>query len=91
MPEPILVSKLLDLRATALVKSTSSTLKGLLVIGAIAGLGWCVWVGLIQPHTKYRVASTNQSAEQITNVTNNYPEKKSLIDLKVWFIKVKLW
>ena len=71
MPEKFLISKALDLRATALGKSTFSTLKGLLVLAGITSLCWFIWTGAIQPHTKWRVASTIQKAKQITN-NNNY-------------------
>lgn len=36
---------------------------------AVVGIGWAIWTGLIQPHTKWRLPSstTNQSARNITN------------------------
>jgi len=59
-------------------------------IAIIVSLGWFIWTGAIQPHTKWRVASTTQKAEQIINNTYN-PESKSLIEFKLWFIKVKVF
>lgn len=60
MVEPFLISKALDITPTALGKSTFATLKGLLVIGAIAGLGWAIYAGLIRPITKPNPSTTQQ-------------------------------
>lgn len=56
-------------------------------------IGWITWTSLIQPHTKWRVASTtqHQTAETIENVTNNFPEEQGFIDLKLWIFRFKLW
>ena len=82
MGEPILISKLLDLSPTAVVKSTSSTIKGLLVLGAIAGLGWAVYAGVVRPVTKPN-PTTKQEAETINNY---YPLKET----EKFFLGVKI-
>ncbi len=66
MPEPIDVKKVFDMRPTTLVKTASSTVKGLLVILAIAGLGWAVYAGIIKPVIK-PIPTTTQQAAQIDN------------------------
>lgn len=48
MSEPIDLNKAFDIRPRALVKSTSSTAKGLLVIVAIGLLGWAVWKAFVK-------------------------------------------
>ena len=83
MPEQFLLSKALDLTPTALGKSTFSVLKGLLVLGAIAGLGWAIYAGIIRPVTKPN-PTTTQNAEKIENISY-YPNKR------VFFIGINLW
>ena len=61
MSEPIDIRKLADFRATALVKSTSSTGKGLFVLGLVALSGWAIWVTYIRPHTKFAVKTQTQT------------------------------
>lgn len=48
MSEPISVRKLLDFTPTALVKSSSQTLKGLLVLIAIGLIGWAVYKAFVK-------------------------------------------
>lgn len=48
MSEPVDLNKAFDLRPRALVKSTSSTAKGLLVIIAIGLLGWAVYKAFVK-------------------------------------------
>lgn len=88
MPSPFLISKALDIRPTALGKCTFSTLKGLLVIAGIAAIGWSIWTGLIQPHTKWRVASTIQKAEKIENITH---EAKKRHHIELFWGAIKIW
>ena len=59
-------------------------------IAIIVALGWFLYVGMIKPHTN-PTPTTAQSAEQIINNEYNYPEKKSLIDFKVWIFRIKVW
>jgi len=99
MAEPLSVVKLLDVSPTALIKTTSATVKGLLVIGIICLIGWMSWVTLIQPHTKWavQVQTTQQKADSITNYNGlSAKEVSELIDSKfaahdklfTWGIKV---
>jgi len=63
---------------------------GVLGTVALIAIGlWFIWTSAIQPHTKWRVASTVQKAEQIVNNTYN-PEKRSLIDWKIWVFRVTI-
>ena len=57
-------------------------------IAIIVALGWFIYVGMIKPHVD-PTPTTTQQAEIIQNIT--YPEKKSLIEFKVWILKVKIW
>lgn len=61
MAEPISWKKAFDPRPTALIKSTSATGKGLLVLGMFAVFGYSLWVALIQPHTKWAQKAQTQS------------------------------
>ena len=88
MSSKFLISKALDIRPAALGKTAFSTLKGLLVLLAVAGLVWAVWSSWIQPHTKWRVASTVQKAERITN--NEFQSKKRH-KIELFWGAVKLW
>jgi len=85
MPEKFLISKALDLTPTAVAKSTSSTLKGLLVLAGIAGLGWAIYAGIIRPVTKPN-PTMRQEAEQIENYTYNYSQPKTVV-----FLGLDLW
>jgi len=70
--------------ATGFVKAFSIGSK----IAILIGLGWLVWTGVVQPHTKWRVASTIQKAEQITNI-DNHPKGRHHIEL-LWGA-IRLW
>ena len=69
MSEPLSLMKAVSLDPVTLVKTTSATVKGLLVIALIGYLGWTCWVSLIQPHTKWAVQTktTQQKADTIVN------------------------
>jgi len=71
--EPFLASKAFDFGATALAKCVSVVIKGLLVLGVIALVVWSIYVTVVKPHTK-PTPTTTQQAEQITNITHNYPK-----------------
>ena len=81
MSEAVSTSKLLDITPSTLIKTTSSTIKGLLVIGAIAGIGWAIYAGIIRPVTKPN-PSTTQNAEQITNY--NFQPKQTFFGCANW-------
>jgi len=83
-----LISKALDIRPDALGKSTFVVAKGLAVLALVALAGWSIWTSFIQPHTKYRVASTVQKAERITN--NEFQSKKRH-KIELFWGAVKLW
>ena len=57
------------------------------VVCVFAVIGFFVWAG-------YKVfnpdPTTTQKAETIVNNTYN-PEKRSLIDWKIWIFRVKVW
>ena len=74
MPEPFLVAKAVDMSASALGKSTSVVIKGLVVLGIVVAVGWAVFVTYIKPHTN-PTPTTSQKAETITNVYE-YPSKR---------------
>ena len=61
MPEPISARKLLDISPTAMIKSTSSVSKGLLVLGIITLCGWAIWITYIKPHTKFAAKTQTQA------------------------------
>ena len=67
MPEPFLISKAFDLSGAALGKSASNTIKGLLVVGVIAGgiyTGWLIYKKVMQRSEIYQ-------AEKIEKQDNN--------------------
>jgi len=70
--------------ATGFMKAFSIGMK----LAMIIGLGYAVYVTVIQPHTKWRVASTIQKAEQITNI-DNHPKGRHHIEL-LWGV-IRLW
>jgi hypothetical protein len=92
MAEPILVSKLLDITPSTLIKTSSSTLKGLLVIGAIAGLGWAVYAGVIRPVTKPN-PTTTYKAENLYKYDYNYsrPETAIFLGIDLWGWKIGIY
>jgi len=60
------------------------------VLGILFIIGYLLYSGyvtLVQPHTKNRIASTNQKAERITNY-NIYREDTRFIGLKAGWFKV---
>jgi hypothetical protein len=69
MAEPFSVVKALDITPSALGKSVSVVLKGLLVIALVAGLGWGIYVTMVKPHTNPTPSSTTN---QEGTITNNY-------------------
>lgn len=78
MAEPFSLGKAVDLSGSALGKSVSVVIKGLLVIVLIAGLGWGIYVVMIKPHTR-PTPTTTQSG----TITNNYinPTADELVDI----------
>ena len=83
MGEPVSFAKLADIGPTALIKSSSATLKGLLVIGAIAGIGWALYLAFIKPHYN-PLPLTTQNAEQIANY--NFQPKQTFFGCANWRI-----
>ena len=76
MPEPIDIRKLADFRATALVKSTSSTAKGLLVIIAVGLIGFAVWKAFIKkPEPSQTQQTTIESPGQV-----NIDQRQQIIE-----------
>jgi len=71
---------------TGFLKSFSIMTKIFIILLA----GYLLWVGIIKPNTKWRLATTTQRAEQIVNNTYN-PEKKSLVSFKLWFLKISMF
>lgn len=63
MPEPINFTKLADISPTTLVKTTSSTAKGLLVLLAVAGIGYAIY----KAYVKRPDPTTTQNAKAIAN------------------------
>lgn len=49
MSEPVSIRKLADVTPKTLVKTTSSTAKGLFVLLAVAGIGWAIYRQYIRP------------------------------------------
>lgn len=80
MTEPILISKLVDIKPSTLVKTTSSTLKGLLVLLAIGFIIFSIW-RVFNPKPTQSYA---QQAENITNTENYYIE-----DVDKFFLGLK--
>jgi len=70
MPEPFLVAKALDVSGSALGKSTSVVIKGLLVLGVIALLIWGGYVTFVKPHTN------PTPTERADSITHNHFEPK---------------
>ena len=66
MGEPVSFKKIIDLTPNTLIKTSSSTLKGLLVIGSIAIAAWSIYVTFVKPHIN-PAPTTTQKAEAITN------------------------
>ena len=88
-PDPITAAKFFS--GVFNPKTHLKTFSFLIIIAFWALIGWSVYTGLIKPHTKYRLPTTTQKAEKIENVTNNYPEKKSFIDWKLWIFRVTIF
>src|SRR3990167_3344844 len=89
MSEPIDIRKLADFRATALVKSTSSTAKGLLVIIAVGLIGFAVWKAFIKkPEPSQTQQTTIESPGQV-----NIDQRQQIIETEkdTFFMGVKLW
>ncbi len=86
MTEPFSIVKAVDLSPVAIGKSVSVVVKGLLVIGIIAWLGWMIYVSFIKPHTNPNPTTTQQAA-QIYNVYV-YPNRKgfSLFSWGTWHL-----
>jgi hypothetical protein len=93
--EPFSLLKASDLSFTALGKSVSVVIKGLLVLAILAGIGWGVYIVMIKPHT-HPIPTTAQSG----TITNNYinPTADELVDIinsqvkqqEKFFVGVKL-
>ena len=70
------------------VQRTGSVL-GVLGVLALILLGlYMVWVTVIQPHTRFRVASTQQKAERIVNYNIDIHKESCLIDFKLLGIRL---
>src|SRR3990167_574971 len=77
MPEPFLLKKAVDVSGAALGKASSSTFKGLLVIGAIGVVGYSLYITLIKPHFN-PLKTTEQRAEQIVNYNYHVEPRQAL-------------
>ena len=69
MSEPFLIGKALDITPTALGKSTFVVIKGFLVLLAIAGLGWAIYVMAIKPHTNPTPTNRQEGQRDNYNLT----------------------
>jgi hypothetical protein len=87
MAEPFMIMKALDLSPRALGKSTFATLKGLLVIGAIIGIVWFIYVGAVKPHFN-PIPTTTQKANKIENTYNYGDEEQFFFGVKLWGFKL---
>lgn len=78
MAEPFSVVKALDVTPSALGKSVSVVLKGILVIALIAGLAWGIYITIVKPHT-----NPTPTTSQEGTITNNYinPTADELADI----------
>jgi hypothetical protein len=89
MSEPISVKKLLDASPRAMIKSTSSTAKGLLVLIAIGLLGFAVWKAFIKKPDPTQTQHTT-----ITSPAKVEIDQRQIIESKdqdVFFFGVRLW
>lgn len=89
MSEPIDIRKLADFRATALVKSTSSTAKGLLVIIAVGLIGFAVWKAFIKkPEPSQTQQTTIESPGQV-----NIDQRQQIMETEkdTFFFGIRLW
>jgi len=77
MAESISGKQLLDITPTAMIKSSSQTFKGLLVIGAISVVGYSLYITLIKPHFN-PLKTTEQKAEQIVNYNYQIEPRQAL-------------
>ena len=75
----------------AAVRGAGHWIMRALSVGAVFGAIWLLWVGLIQPHTKWRLptSTTTQQAQVINNNEYNFPEKEYFLDFKLWFLRLK--
>jgi disulfide bond formation protein DsbB len=78
MAEAFSIIKAIDITPSALGKSVSVVIKGLLVILLIAGLGWGIYVTMVKPHIK-----PTPTTFQEGTITNNYinPTANELTDI----------
>ena len=89
MSEPIDIRKLADFRATALVKSTSSTAKGLLVIIAVGLIGFAVWKAFIKKQEPSQTQQTTiESPGQV-----NIDQRQQIMETEkdTFFFGIRLW
>ena len=87
MPEPFLISKAFDFTPRAIGKATSSTFKGLIIIGLIAFGCYSGYITFIKPHFS-PLPTTTQQAEQITNNYITNEEESFFIGLRIFGFKV---
>lgn len=76
--EPVDVKKVVDVSPTTLVKTSSSTLKGLMVILGVALIGFCIYFTI---RTLFKPKPTQQIAVQSGGIANiiNEANKRHLI------------
>lgn len=89
MSEPVDLNKAFDLRPRALIKSTSSTFKGLLVIIAIGLLGWAVWKAFVKKPEPTQTQNTVITSPAKVEID----QRQQIIETEkdTFFVGVKLW
>jgi len=95
--EPFSIKKALDLSFPTLGKSVSLVIKGLLVLGVIAGIAWGVYVVVIKPHIHPTPTTIqngtitnnyiNPTADELVNIINKQVKKRS----KKFFLGIELF
>jgi len=89
MSEKFLIKKALDVSPQALGKSFSSTIKGLLIILALAGIGYGLWKAYIRkPEASQSQITTIQKPENVA-----IDQRQILIETEkdTFFFGVRLW
>jgi len=93
MSEKFQLSKAMDFSPTAVAKSTSSVLKGLLVLVLVAVCGWSIWIALIKPHTKWAEKTNTQNQTFVVQpggtVKVEAPSTKAKDKRLYWYIFVE--
>ena len=88
MSESVSLRKLADISPTAMIKSSSQTIKGLLVIIAIGLIGFAVWRAYIKPVASQSQTTTIQKPGQVS-----IDQRQILIETErdTFFFGLRLW